>query len=68
MTPRKTVQDYEICDDFWNKMTTLPPLPKPKKKLGRPSVHYRFRSSNDQDYLEDMDAGLFKYDFEKGLE
>jgi transposase len=33
---RKNVQDYEISDEFWNKIKALLPLSKPKKKPGRP--------------------------------
>jgi len=33
---RKNVPDYEISDEFWNKIKSLLPLPKPKKKAGRP--------------------------------
>ncbi|MCC4772077.1 IS5 family transposase, partial [Methanosarcina sp. DH2] len=36
MVRRKNVQDYEISDEFWNKIKALLPLSKPKKKAGRP--------------------------------
>jgi len=36
VTTRKTGHDYEISDEFWNKIEPLLPLPKPKKKPGRP--------------------------------
>ena len=36
VTKRKTVQDYMISFEFWNKIKPLLPLPKPKKKPGRP--------------------------------
>ena len=36
VTKRKIVHDYEISDKFWTKIKPLLPLPKPKKKLGRP--------------------------------
>ncbi|MDD2338969.1 MAG: IS5 family transposase, partial [Methanosarcina sp.] len=36
MAKRKNVPDYEISDEFWNKIKSLLPLPKPKKKAGRP--------------------------------
>jgi len=38
---RKTGHDYEISDEFWNKIQFLLPLPKPKKKLGRPRENDR---------------------------
>jgi hypothetical protein len=36
VTTRKTIQDYEISDKDWMKIEPLLPLPKPKKKSGRP--------------------------------
>lgn len=36
MRTRKTGHDYEISDEFWNKIQPLLPLPKPKKKAGIP--------------------------------
>ena len=36
MAKRKILNDYEISDEFWNKIEPLLPFPKPKKKLGRP--------------------------------
>jgi len=33
---RKNGHDYEISDELWNKLKPLLPLPKPKKKPGRP--------------------------------
>ncbi|AKB78704.1 Mobile element protein [Methanosarcina horonobensis HB-1 = JCM 15518] len=36
MTKRKISYDYEISDEFWNKIKPLLPFPKPKKKAGRP--------------------------------
>jgi len=30
---RKNVPDYEISDEFWNKIKSLLPLPKPKRRL-----------------------------------
>jgi len=36
VTKRKTGHDYEISDGFWNIIKSLLPLPKPKKKPGRP--------------------------------
>jgi transposase len=36
MTKRKISYDYEISAEFWNKIKPLLPLPKPKKKAGRP--------------------------------
>ncbi|WP_155402544.1 transposase, partial [Methanosarcina mazei] len=36
MTRRKNGHDYEIFDKLWNKIKPLLPLPKPKKKPGRP--------------------------------
>jgi len=33
---RKNVHDYEISDEFWNKIKPLLLLPKPKKNPGRP--------------------------------
>jgi len=36
VTTRKNGHDYEISDEFWNQIEPLMPLPKPKKKLGRP--------------------------------
>jgi putative transposase len=36
MTKRKIVQDYEISEDYWTKIEPLLPVPKPKKKSGRP--------------------------------
>ncbi|AKB33379.1 Mobile element protein [Methanosarcina siciliae HI350] len=36
MTKRKTGHDYEISDELWTIITALLPLPKPKKKAGRP--------------------------------
>jgi transposase len=36
MTKRKMGYDYEISDEFWNKIKPLLPLAKPKKKSGRP--------------------------------
>ena len=36
MTRRKNGHDYEISDKLWNKIKPLLPLPKPKKKPGRP--------------------------------
>jgi len=36
VTKRKTGHDYEISDELWNIIKCLLPLPKPKKKLGRP--------------------------------
>ena len=36
MTTRKNIQDYEISDEDWMKIEPLLPLPKPKKKHGRP--------------------------------
>lgn len=41
MTTRKTGHDYEISDEFWNKIKSLLPLPKPKKKPGRPRENDR---------------------------
>ena len=32
----KKVHDYKISVEFWNKIKPLLPLPKPKKKPGRP--------------------------------
>ena len=101
MTKRKIVHDFEISDKFWNKITPLLPLPKPKKKLGRPrkddkkilsgifyllitgcqwkalprfygapsTVHDRFQEWQRSGFFENLwMAGLFEYDFEKGLE
>ncbi|AKB65782.1 Mobile element protein [Methanosarcina mazei S-6] len=36
MATRKNVPDYEISNELWNKIKPLLPLPKPKKKPGRP--------------------------------
>jgi len=36
VTTRKNGHDYEISDEFWNQIKPLLPLPKPKKKSGRP--------------------------------
>ena len=36
VTKRKTGHDYEISVEFWNKIKPLLPLPKLKKKPGRP--------------------------------
>jgi putative transposase len=36
VTKRKTVHDYKISVEFWNKIKPLLPLPQPKKKPGRP--------------------------------
>ncbi|AAM07410.1 TPA: IS5 family transposase [Methanosarcina acetivorans] len=36
MTERKTGHDYEISYELWTKIKALLPLPKPKKKAGRP--------------------------------
>jgi len=36
MAKRKTGHDYKISVEFWNEIKTLLPLPKPKKKLGKP--------------------------------
>ena len=36
MAKRKLGRDYEISDEFWNLIKPLLPLPKPKKKSGRP--------------------------------
>jgi len=36
MANRKILNDYEISDEFLNKIKPLLPFPKPKKKLGRP--------------------------------
>ncbi len=36
MTTRKIGHDYEISDELWKKIEPLLPLPKPKKKSGRP--------------------------------
>ena len=36
MTKRKIVQDDEISEDYWTKIEPLLPVPKPKKKSGRP--------------------------------
>ena len=36
MTKRKTVQDYKIPFELWNKIKPLLPLSKSKKKPGRP--------------------------------
>ena len=36
MTTRKNGHDYETSDEFWNNIKALLPLPKPKKKSGRP--------------------------------
>jgi len=36
MTKRKIGRDYKISTEFWNKIKPLLPLPKPKKKAGRP--------------------------------
>ncbi len=36
MTTRKIGHDYEISDELWKKIEQLLPLPKPKKKSGRP--------------------------------
>jgi putative transposase len=36
VTKRKTGQDYRISVEFWNKIKPLLPVPKPKKKSGRP--------------------------------
>ena len=36
VTKRKTLPDYKISVKFWNKIKPLLPLPKPKKKPGRP--------------------------------
>ncbi|MDD4521768.1 MAG: IS5 family transposase [Methanosarcina sp.] len=41
MAKRKNVPDYEISDEFWNKIKSLLPLPKPKKKAGRPRADDR---------------------------
>jgi putative transposase len=38
---RKTGHDYEISDEFWNKIKPLLSLPKPKKKPGRPRENDR---------------------------
>jgi len=36
VSTRKNGQGYKISDDFWTKIKPLIPLPKPKKKSGRP--------------------------------
>ena len=36
MAKRKLVHDYIIPDNIWMLIKSLLPLPKPKKKLGRP--------------------------------
>lgn len=36
MSKRKVGHDYEISDEFWYKIKALLPLPKLKKKAGRP--------------------------------
>jgi len=36
MTKWKIVQDYKISEDYWTKIEPLLPVPKPKKKSGRP--------------------------------
>jgi len=36
MAKRKMVHDYMISDNLWMKIEPLLPLPKPKKKSGRP--------------------------------
>lgn len=36
MTKRKISYNYEISDELWNQIKPLLPLPKPKKKAGRP--------------------------------
>jgi len=36
MTKRKIVQDYELSEDYWKKIEPLLPVPKQKKKSGRP--------------------------------
>jgi putative transposase len=36
VTKRKRVHSYEISDQLWNKIKSLLPSPKPKKKAGRP--------------------------------
>jgi transposase len=36
MAKRKTVYDYNIPFEIWMKLKQLLPLPKPKKKSGRP--------------------------------
>ncbi len=36
MAKRKIIHDYMISDNFWMKLKPLLPLPKPKKKSGRP--------------------------------
>ena len=36
MTKRKIVHDYIIPDNFWIIIKSMLPLPKPKKKSGRP--------------------------------
>ncbi|MCO5382332.1 MAG: IS5 family transposase [Methanosarcina barkeri] len=36
MVRRTNIQDYEISDGFWNQIKALFPLPKLKKKPGRP--------------------------------
>jgi len=41
VTTRKTGHDYEISDEFWNNIKSLLPLPKPKKKPGRPRENDR---------------------------
>lgn len=41
MAKRKIGHDFKISDEFWNKIKPLLPLPKPKKKPGRPRIEDR---------------------------
>jgi len=60
--------EYQIPDELWERIRPLLPLPKPKKKQGRPREDDRFQQWQQADVLQALwQAGVMEYDSVKGI-